>query len=115
MRTALTTAIALVLSSALPALADDMSGMNMGNTTKEPSQAQAQTATASGTVKAVDLAKGTVTISHGAVPSLKWPAMTMAFAASQEQLESVEVEEKVNFEFKAEGMNASILKITKAE
>ncbi|MNW15591.1 hypothetical protein D3C71_2141440 [compost metagenome] len=47
MRTALTAAVALVLSSALPALADDMSGMNMGDMPMEPSQAQAQTAKAS--------------------------------------------------------------------
>ncbi|WP_280323776.1 copper-binding protein [Pseudomonas sp. BN102] len=81
----------------------------------ETSVAQVQAAKASGTVKAVDSVKGTITISHDAVPNLKWPAMTMVFAASQDQLESVEVGEKVTFEFKAEGMNASVLNITEAE
>ncbi len=80
MRTALGAAAALVLASALPALADDMPGMNMDSMPTEPSRAQAQTAEANGTVKAVDVAKGTITISHGAVPTLKWPPMTMAFS-----------------------------------
>jgi Cu(I)/Ag(I) efflux system membrane fusion protein len=32
-----------------------------------------------GSVEAVDLARGTVTIAHGPIASLKWPAMTMDF------------------------------------
>lgn len=32
-----------------------------------------------GTVKNIDAAKGTVTLSHGPIPSLNWPAMTMSF------------------------------------
>ncbi|WP_256660953.1 copper-binding protein [Pseudomonas sp. DY-1] len=100
MRTALGAAAALVLASALPALADDMPGMNMDSMPTEPSRARAQIAEANGTVKAVDVAKGTITISHGAVPTLKWPPMTMAFAASQEQLKRVEAGENVTFAFK---------------
>jgi Cu/Ag efflux protein CusF len=35
---------------------------------------------ASGTVDAVDTAKRKITVSHGAIKSLGWPAMTMDFA-----------------------------------
>jgi Cu/Ag efflux protein CusF len=34
---------------------------------------------AEGTVNKVDAASGKVNISHGPIPSLKWPAMTMDF------------------------------------
>jgi Cu(I)/Ag(I) efflux system membrane fusion protein len=32
-----------------------------------------------GSVEAVDLARATVTLAHGPIASLKWPAMTMDF------------------------------------
>ena len=41
---------------------------------------------ASGTVQAVDLAGGTVEIEHGAIQSLRWPAMTMEFKAKDKAL-----------------------------
>jgi Cu(I)/Ag(I) efflux system membrane fusion protein len=39
-----------------------------------------------GTVDEVDAKAGTVSISHGAVPELKWPAMTMEFKLANESL-----------------------------
>ena len=41
---------------------------------------------ASGTVQAIDLAGGTVEIEHGAIASLRWPAMTMEFKAKDKAL-----------------------------
>ena len=41
---------------------------------------------ASGKVTKVDRAAGRVTIAHGPVASLKWPAMTMAFEVKDEAL-----------------------------
>lgn len=37
------------------------------------------TVVATGTVKNVDAVKGTVTLAHGPIPALQWPAMTMTF------------------------------------
>jgi Cu(I)/Ag(I) efflux system membrane fusion protein len=37
---------------------------------------------AEGTVDSVDAKAGTISLSHGPVPSLKWPAMTMEFKAA---------------------------------
>lgn len=79
-----------------------------------PAAEAAPSARASGTVKAIDTVKGRVTLAHGAVPSLHWPAMTMDFAATPEQLQGLKVGDRVEFEFHAEGMNARILSIRPA-
>ena len=41
---------------------------------------------AEGTVESLDPRAGTVTVNHGPVPSLKWPAMTMEFKTSNSAL-----------------------------
>lgn len=79
-----------------------------------PTAEAAPSARASGTVRAIDAARGRVTLAHGAVPSLHWPAMTMDFAATPEQLQGLKVGDRVEFEFHAEGMNARILSIRPA-
>jgi Cu(I)/Ag(I) efflux system membrane fusion protein len=55
---------------------------------------------ASGTVDSVDLKDGSVSISHGPVASLQWPAMTMEFkAANPALLQALKPGAKVDFEF----------------
>lgn len=55
---------------------------------------------ASGTVDGVDLKEGTVSLNHGPVASLKWPAMTMEFkAANATLLQSLKPGAKVTVEF----------------
>lgn len=71
---------------------------------------QAPVANAEGTIKAVDTAKHTVTIAHGAVPAVQWPAMTMAFNATTKQLAGLKAGDQVAFEFRAEG-GATIVSI----
>ncbi|WP_374153193.1 copper-binding protein (plasmid) [Xanthomonas hortorum pv. hederae] len=73
--------------------------------------AMAKTASATGTVEAVDAAAGKITIAHGPVEALQWPAMTMAFKATPEQIASVQAGQKVRFEFRAQGMEATITQI----
>jgi len=69
--------------------------------------AQAQTAaahTATGVVKSVDRAKGTVTLAHGPVKSLNWPAMTMPFTVKDKALlEKLQAGNKVELEFVQQG------------
>ena len=72
----------------------------------------AKTASATGTVEAVDAAAGKITIAHGPVDALQWPAMTMGFKATPEQVASVQVGQKVQFEFESQGMDATITQIT---
>jgi Cu(I)/Ag(I) efflux system membrane fusion protein len=51
-------------------------------------------------VEGTDLKEGTVTISHGPVASLKWPAMTMDFkVANAALLQDLKPGAKVAFEF----------------
>jgi Cu(I)/Ag(I) efflux system membrane fusion protein len=55
---------------------------------------------AAGSVEAVDPAGGTVTLAHGPVASLKWPAMTMDFRVRDPALSrSLKPGQKIDFEF----------------
>ncbi len=65
-----------------------------------PAAATAVGNKAQGTVDAVDLKAGTVSINHGAVASLKWPPMTMEFkAANAALLAGLKTGQPVSFEF----------------
>ncbi len=55
---------------------------------------------AEGSVDGIDLKAGTVSLKHGPVPTLKWPAMTMEFkAANPALLNGLKPGEAVAFEF----------------
>lgn len=105
--------VALLFAFASGAQAEDaMAGMNMdGMGMKEAQTAPA--AHAQGTVKAIDAQVGKVTLMHGPVAALKWPAMTMGFKASTQQLEKLNVGDKVAFDFRMEGSTATIVDIRK--
>jgi Cu(I)/Ag(I) efflux system protein CusF len=61
-------------------------------------QGGGQTATATGTVKKVDPAKHTVNLSHGPIPAINWPAMTMDFAVAPDvNLSAVKPGQEVEF------------------
>lgn len=56
------------------------------------------------TVKGVDTSKGTVTLAHEPVKTLKWPAMTMGFSVKDKTLfEKMSVGQKVTVEFVQDG------------
>lgn len=73
----------------------------------------AQTASATGTVKKVNAEQGTLTIAHGPVPELQWPAMVMPFEASAEQIGQVKEGDEIAFDFTAEGMKYRITSLEK--
>ncbi len=57
-----------------------------------------------GTVKKVDAAAGTVTIAHGPIRSINWPAMSMTFTVKDKALlGKLAPEKKVEFEFVQQG------------
>lgn len=59
---------------------------------------------ASGVVKKTDAAKSTVTLSHGPVKDLNWPAMTMAFKVKDKALlDKLTADRKVDFTFVQQG------------
>ncbi len=120
MKLTLIAATSTVIALSFSAQAEDMPGMKMddmamdGKPMKEQT-AQAPVAKAAGTVKAIDSAKHTVTIAHGAVPAVKWPPMTMGFKATEAQLAAVKVGDQVNFEFQLQGATATLVSIDVAK
>jgi|RhiMetdeSRZDD1v2_1073273.scaffolds.fasta_scaffold3031558_1 Cu(I)/Ag(I) efflux system periplasmic protein CusF len=54
-----------------------------------------------GTIKAVDLKAGAITLHHGPIAALKWPAMTMTFKASPEVLKTAKAGKTVTFTLNA--------------
>ena len=99
-------ALSAVLLAA-PALAQmgGMQGMDMKDMDKKSEKkAQSKTHKGSGTVTKVDPAKGAVTISHGPVESMNWPAMSMTFKAKDKKmLDHVKEGDKVDFSFVQSG------------
>jgi Cu(I)/Ag(I) efflux system protein CusF len=57
----------------------------------------AKTGQGVGVVKAVDAKAGKVTLHHGPVAALGWPAMTMTFKAAPQILQGVKSGQKVSF------------------
>lgn len=57
-----------------------------------------------------------VTISHGPVESIEWPAMTMTFQAeSSRMLQGLNVGDPVDFQFRQTGEDFVLTSITRAE
>ncbi|WP_152223103.1 copper-binding protein [Pseudomonas sp. SCB32] len=117
MNTPLISAGALLLTLSFSATAEDMpgmkmDGMNMDGMAMESTQA-APTASAEGTIKAIDGERHTVTLAHGPVAALHWPPMTMAFKTTPGQLDGLQVGDKVAFEFRNGNDGAAIMSIRK--
>lgn len=67
----------------------------------------------SGTVTAVDAATGKITLNHGAIPAVGWPAMKMGFTAKPELLKGVAVGDKVDFDVTVTGTAGEVTAIKK--
>jgi Cu(I)/Ag(I) efflux system protein CusF len=89
--------------------------MMSGNMANMPMAGAIKHGMAAGTVTAIDAAKGTVTLDHGAMSGLGWPAMTMGFAAKPEQLAGIKVGDKIDFEIDWDGKTGTITKIAKSK
>lgn len=71
-----------------------------------------QTHHGSGVIESVDLIKGTVTMEHEPIESLKWPKMVMTFTAKDpEQLKGLKEEDKVEFDLVQSGKAYFITRI----
>ena len=86
----------------------DMKGMDM----KSEKKGKSKTHKGSGTVSKVDSEKGTVTIAHGPVESMNWPAMTMTFKVKDKKmLGKVKEGDKVDFSFVQSGKDYTITQV----
>ena len=86
-------------------------------------QDAAGAASATGEVQSPLSGEGTVTaitetevaIAHGPIQALGWPAMTMGFSATPEQIQAVQPGQRVNFEFLSQGSKHTVTGITPAQ
>jgi Cu(I)/Ag(I) efflux system periplasmic protein CusF len=77
-------------------------GVTHDGTAQAPGQGQ--TAKGSGVVESVDAAKRRVNLSHGAIPAIGWPAMTMDFdVALDVNLSSIRAGQPVEFTLQGDG------------
>ena len=67
----------------------------------------------SGTVTAVDAVAGKITLDHGAIPAVGWPAMKMGFSAKPDLLNGVAVGDKVDFDLTVSGSAGEVTAIRK--
>jgi Cu(I)/Ag(I) efflux system periplasmic protein CusF len=87
----------------VPASGDAMAGMDMAGSTM---------AKGTGTVTEIDKTAGTITLDHGPIEALKWPAMTMSFKATPATLlDTVKVGDKVSFDLKMTGGSGEVTAI----
>lgn len=103
-------AVLVVCNAVAFAQQGDMKGMDM----KEGMSKKSETKThhASGVVKSVSPQKGTISIAHGAVPTMNWSAMTMTFKAKDKKmLEAFKPGAKVDFDFQVRGKDHVITNI----
>ena len=104
---ALLTAANIVAAQQIDPNMQSMAGMHA----TKPVQAQGV-----GIVKAIDAAKGTVTLQHEAIAAIGWPAMTMSFEADPPALlQKVKVGDKVQFTLHPAGMASTVTSITLAQ
>lgn len=94
-------ALAVALAAG-PAFAQSMGAMP-GMSAEQPAASASAPATAEGVgqIKSVDAKAGAVTIHHGPIASLGWPAMTMTFKATPEALKAAKPGQTVKFTLQA--------------
>lgn len=96
MKVLLITAAAALIAA--PALAQSMGAMPGMTAEQHAAMSKAAgTVDATGQIKAVNAKAGTLTIHHGPIADLGWPAMTMDFKATPEVLKSVKAGQSVKF------------------
>ena len=66
-----------------------------------------------GTVTAIDAAAGKITLDHGAIPAVDWPAMKMGFSAKTDVLKGISVGDRVDFDLTVTGNAGEVTAISK--
>lgn len=84
---------AFILLASAPALAQGMAD-HAGH---DLAAGAAETAEGSGVIRKLDAKSGAVTLQHGPIKALGWPAMTMPFQASPTLLTGLKVGQSVSF------------------
>ena len=109
----------LALSTALVSFAEVRAqGMQQKSMDRMPGMGdtkQGTTASATGTVTALNMTDRKITFNHGPIPEIKWPAMKMEFgAAPSVDLSKVKVGDKVRFTLSGSGNSYTVQSISSA-
>lgn len=91
-----------------------IAALGCGNTSAAPGDEPTTLHQGQGTVKDVDLQRGSVKIQHDAIGSLNWPAMTMDFKVDHpRQLDRLQAGQQVDFQLRSIGPQRYVItKIT---
>ncbi len=92
----------LVLTGALAA-APALAQAPMPAMSAQEHAAMSKTVEGAGVIEGVNAKAGTLTLHHGPIAALKWPAMTMTFKASPDVLKAAKKGQKVKFTLQPEG------------
>ncbi len=103
----------ILIASLLLASCGDPGFGSKANGNVAGAQAEPKIGSGEGTVTAIDADTGKITLAHGPVTELNWPAMTMGFAAKDAQLGGLKVGDRVKFSFRWDGHAAEIESIDK--
>jgi len=72
----------------------------------------AKTGKGVGVITAIDSKAHTLTIKHGPIPAVSWPAMTMTFKANPPTLlKGLRLGERIGFDMKTRGMAAEVTSV----
>ncbi|MBX9745507.1 MAG: copper-binding protein [Hyphomonadaceae bacterium] len=94
--------IALLAAACSPPAPQEPAETDAGGNVEAPAPEAAGAITGAGTVTQVDAAAGTITINHGAIAAISWPAMSMQFTAENPAiLQGIAVGDTVSFELKS--------------
>lgn len=121
MKKSVTIALGLALSAGLAACGQQGEATKPAEETTVPAKdagaivapVETKHGKGTGSVTAIDTAAGQVTLDHGAIAELDWPAMEMGFAAQPGLLKDIKVGDKVAFELDWDGKAGTITKIDK--
>jgi Cu(I)/Ag(I) efflux system protein CusF len=107
----LTCAIAIALTSSLAGCGDKAAQPTTAPMAEMAQTGGAKTATVAATIMAVDASAGMVTLAHGPIAAVGWPAMTMAFKASPATVAAAKVGRKVDATLKISGGGGEIVEL----
>lgn len=94
--------IALLAAACSPPAQQEPAKTDAGMNMEAPAPAAAGPITSTGTVTQVDATAGTITINHGPIEAVSWPAMTMQFTAENPTiLQGIAVGDSVSFQLKS--------------
>lgn len=106
--------IVLLAAACSPPASQDPAKSDAGMSMEASAPAAAGPITNTGTVTEVDASAGTITINHGPIEAVSWPAMTMQFSAeSPAILQGIAVGDSVSFELKSATETSVVTSIQK--